>query len=159
VTVRHVIGAVSTQPLLIEERDIVYCTISQTAKPIYNQEGSASWSRSILPDEVMLFRYSALTFNSHRIHYDHEYATQKEGYPGLVVQGPLVATMLLDLVSRNLPKVGIIAFDFRSLAPLFVHQQIELQGTPGEDGKSIRLWATDHNNILAMQATAMVTSS
>jgi len=67
----------------------------------------------------MLFRYSALTFNGHRIHYDHPYVTQGEGYPGLVVHGPLIAMLLVDLVRRELPHATLQSFAFRALRPTF----------------------------------------
>src|SRR6218665_2259233 len=64
----------------------------------------AAWQREVRPDEVLLFRSSALTFNGHRIHYDRRYANAVEGYPGLIVHGPLIATLLLDLLRREMPE-------------------------------------------------------
>src|SRR6202048_2407939 len=79
----------------------------------------AAWTREIQPDAVMLFRYSALTLNGHRIHYDRKYATEVEGYPGLVVHGPLIATLLLDLLRRAMPDADVSRFQFEAIRPLF----------------------------------------
>ena len=76
-----------------------------------------------MPDDVLLFRYSALTFNGHRIHYDRRYVTTVEGYPGLIVHGPLLATLLLDLLRRNAPDADVATFRFRAVRPTFdLHQ-------------------------------------
>lgn len=90
------------------------------------------WRRSITPDAKLLFRYSALTFNSHRIHYDLPYAQNEECYPGLVVHGPLMATLLLDLCAGALGPDGLARFSFRALAPAFAGQPLYLVGRPGE---------------------------
>ncbi|WP_164743286.1 FAS1-like dehydratase domain-containing protein [Brevibacterium aurantiacum] len=86
------------------------------------------WVRSVRPNEVMLFRYSALTFNSHRIHYDYPYVTEVEGYPGLVTHGPLTATLLLDAFMKNHPQATVATYDFRAKSPLFANEQIHLVG-------------------------------
>ena len=78
----------------------------------------ASFERTVVPDPVLLFRYSALTFNSHRIHYDRDYATRVEGYPGLVVHGPLIATLLADLLRSEMPDVRLRRFAFTAMRPL-----------------------------------------
>lgn len=114
----------------------------------------ALWSREIAPDEVLLFRYSALTFNGHRIHYDRRYVTQVEGYPGLVVHGPLIATLLVDLFERNMPGAAVASFRFRAVKPLFDTAPFLVCGTPELDGKTIRLWARDAEGSLTMDATA-----
>lgn len=90
------------------------------------------WSEPVRPDEVMLFRYSALTFNSHRIHYDHPYVTGVEGYPGLVTHGPLTATLLLDAFMTNHPDATVTGYDFRAKSPLFCGEQIHLVGRQTE---------------------------
>ncbi len=108
------------------------------------------------PDDVLLFRYSALTFNGHRIHYDRRYATEVEGYPGLVVHGPLIATLLMDLMRRNLPAAVVTRFDFRAVSPIFDTGSFSVAGKPEGDGKKIRLWAKDQSGALAMTATASV---
>ena len=116
--------------------------------------GDAPWRRRVLPDPVMLFRYSALTFNSHRIHYDHPYATGEEGYPGLVVHGPLTATLLLDLCRRELPDAGIAVFDYKASRPLFAGSPVILTGTPSPDGSKAALQALNADGAIAMAATA-----
>ena len=104
---------------------------------------------------MLLFRYSALTFNSHRIHYDRRYVTEVEGYPGLVVHGPLIATILLDLLRRNLPHIGH-RFSFRAVRPLYDIAPFSVCGMPDAEGKVVRLWAKDIDGWLAMDATAML---
>ena len=112
----------------------------------------AQWSREVEPDSVLLFRYSALTFNSHRIHYDRDYATTEENYPGLVVQGPLTATLLLDALEREIPGSLLESFEFRGVRPLFEGESMHLQGR--RDGDSVELWALDTGAALAMTARA-----
>jgi 3-methylfumaryl-CoA hydratase len=106
------------------------------------------WSRTITPDPVLLFRYSALTFNSHRIHYDRDYATADEGYGGLVVQGPLTAMLLLDSLWREAPVIQLKSFSFRGVRPLLDDSPVRLQGRRGET--SAELWALDAGGALAM---------
>jgi 3-methylfumaryl-CoA hydratase len=101
---------------------------------------------------VLLFRYSALTFNGHRIHYDRVYATQVEGYPGLVVHGPLIATLLLDLLHRHLPDAELAAFSFKVLRPTFDLHPFAIHGR--REGSSVKLWAQDHEGWLTMDARA-----
>jgi 3-methylfumaryl-CoA hydratase len=101
----------------------------------------------------MLFRYSALTFNAHRIHYDRRYAMEVEGYPGLVVHGPLIATLLLELLHRNLPDSVVSRFTFRSIRPLFDTAGFSVCGRLVAQ-KTVELWAHDAENFLAMQANA-----
>ena len=110
------------------------------------------WSYSITPDPILLFRYSALTFNSHRIHYDRDYATTEEGYDGLVVQGPLTAMMLLDALLREVPDIQPKSFRFRGIRPLLDGNSIELQGR--RDEKSAELWALNADGAVAMTAAA-----
>ncbi len=86
------------------------------------------------PDDVLLFRYSALTFNGHRIHYDRRYVTEVEGYPGLIVHGPLLATLLLDLVRRNAPDADVAGFRFRAVRPTFDLHPFRVNGEPQNDG-------------------------
>ncbi len=105
VNVRHEISA-EGRLAITEEHDIVYREMPQPGEPVpagVPAPEDAQWTRRIEPDDVLLFRYSALTFNGHRIHYDRRYVTEVEGYPGLIVHGPLIATLLLDLLRRELP--------------------------------------------------------
>lgn len=92
------------------------------------------WTRPLRPDEVSLFRYSALTFNSHRIHYDLPYATGVEGYPGLVVQGPLSATHIIDSFLRTHPQAELNSVEFSARAPLFVREQAHVAGRASGSG-------------------------
>ena len=96
------------------------------------------WQRDIHPTDPLLFRYSALTFNSHRIHYDRRYVTETEGYPGLIVHGPLIATLLIDLLRRNTDR-PVATFRFRAVSPLFDIAPFSVHGAP--DGKGAALWA------------------
>jgi 3-methylfumaryl-CoA hydratase len=117
---------------------------------------TAAWERKWVPDDVLLFRYSALTFNGHRIHYDRRYVTQVEGYPGLIVHGPLIATLLLDLLRHERPDAEVARYEFRAMRPLFDINAFFVCGAAQPDGKTIRLWAKDHEGWLAMDATAVI---
>lgn len=159
VIVRHEIG--DTEGIaLSEEQDIVYRDNATAGEvrtaPAPAAPSDAQWERMIQPDDVLLFRYSALTFNAHRIHYDRRYATEVGGYPGLVVHGPLIATMLLDLMRRNLPGATVEGFSFRAVSPLFDTAPFVLCGKPESDGKTVSLWARDATRQLATTATATV---
>lgn len=105
-------------------------------------------------DPVLLFRYSALTFNRHRIHYDHPYVKGVEAYPGLIVHGPLTATPLIDLLRREMPEARVTGVAFRNLATLFDTHDFSVHGQPQNDCKTIRLWVQRHDGALAMDATA-----
>ena len=105
---------------------------------------------------MLLFRYSALTFNGHRIHYDRRYVTQVEGYPGLIVHGPLIATLLVDLLRRNVPGAQLARFEFRAVRPTFDIAPFRVHGKPGADGKTFSLWGEDADGWLTMQATAVL---
>ncbi|MBI1205797.1 MAG: acyl-CoA dehydrogenase [Azospirillum sp.] len=138
-----------------EEQDIVYREAGgRTPAPVpapFAALPEASLSRVITPDPVLLFRFSALTFNSHRIHYDRPYATTEEGYPGLVVHGPLTAVMLMDMVRRS-GGPTLKGFSFRGRAPLFDLAPFRLVGR-ADEGK-IALEAQAPDGAIAMTATA-----
>ena len=156
VTVRHELSLAQGLALR-EEHDIVYRgdpPPGHAAPAPARAPTDEQFSRHIQPDPVWLFRYSALTFNGHRIHYDHRYVTEAEGYPGLVVHGPLIATLLVDLVRRERPSARIHAFDFKAIGPLFDPHPFTICGKPRADG--IALWARDHEGHLAMQAQAVL---
>ena len=142
---------------LTEHHDIVYRaapSADDVAPPPTAAPGQAAWQRRIVPDEVLLFRYSALTFNGHRIHYDRKYVTEVEGYPGLVVHGPLIATLLMDLLRRELPDAVVRSFTFKAVRPTFDIHAFSVHGEPSADGKTVRLWGRDHEGWLTMDATA-----
>ncbi|OEZ32210.1 FAS1-like dehydratase domain-containing protein [Variovorax boronicumulans] len=148
---------------LTEEHDIVYRAAAapgEPAPPPTPAPKDATFSRDLVPDDVLLFRYSALTFNGHRIHYDRRYVTQVEGYPGLIVHGPLIATLLVDLLRRNAPADAQLArFEFRAVRPTFDIAPFRVHGKPAEgstDGKTFSLWGEDADGWLTMQATAVL---
>jgi len=152
-TLRHRVY-VHDELVIEEEQDLVYRGEGPggAAGEAVSAPGVAQWSRAVTPDTVMLFRYSALTFNSHRIHYDRDYATGVEGYSSLVVQGPLTATLLLDLLHREMPGAGVAAFEFRAVRPVLEGALLTLQGRA--DGTDVSLWALDNSGALAMRAKA-----
>lgn len=130
VTLKHEIAREGGPVALLEEQDIVYREAAD-ASVAFVRAGEAPGEqdpiiRSITPDPVMLFRYSALTFNSHRIHYDRDYARTEEGYPSLVIQGPLVATLMLDHLLRQIPGKRIRSYRFRAASPLLESDTIQL---------------------------------
>ncbi|CAN5901993.1 MaoC family dehydratase N-terminal domain-containing protein [soil metagenome] len=155
VTVRHEIT--DSQGLaLTEEHDIVYRDHPQPGAPTPSATMAptdAEFTRTIVPDPVLLFRYSALTFNGHRIHYDRSYATEVEGYPGLIVHGPLIATLLVDLLRRELPGAVLERFEFKAASPLFDTHPFGICGKQ-EGEHRVMLWARDHLGQLAMTAKA-----
>ncbi len=155
VLVRHEI--IGEQGLaLLEEQDIVYrgAPTDNAAPPTMPAPAESQWSRSVDPDSVLLFRYSALTFNSHRIHYDRDYCVYVEGYPGLVVHGQLTATLLLEALRDHVPERAVKNFSFRSVTALFDHQPFQVEGRI--DGNEATLWALNDEGNLAMQATALL---
>ena len=101
------------------------------------------FSRAITPDPMLLFRYSALTFNAHRIHYDRSYVTEVESYPGLIVHGPLIATLLVDLLRRELPDATLKQFEFKAASPLFDIRPFAICGKHEVD-RGVALWARNH---------------
>jgi 3-methylfumaryl-CoA hydratase len=143
---------------LIEEHDIVYRDPARPDTPAPPPQPAPQvydFAREIVPDPVLLFRYSALTFNGHRIHFDRDYVTGIEGYPGLIVHGPLIATLLLDLLRRHLPQARVDRFAFKAVRPLFDIHRFTVCGRRQDGG--IALWARDHEGALAMNATADLT--
>ncbi len=156
VRVRHELQAEGASgPAWLEWHDIVYRAAPQPGDaPATPQPAptGAPWRREWLPDDVMLFRYSALTFNGHRIHYDRRYVTEVEGYPGLVVHGPLIATLLLDLLRREAPGAELASFQFKAVRPTFDGRPMRVNGR--RDGATVALWAEDDEGWLTMEATA-----
>ncbi|MCM8737686.1 acyl-CoA dehydrogenase [Azospirillum sp. A1-3] len=156
VTVRHEIHAAGTL-CVEEEQDIVYreaavpgATPPQSAPA---PEG-AQWIEEVVPDPVLLFRYSALTANGHRIHYDRPYAQDEEHYPDLVVHGPLTATLLQGLATRCRPDAWLHSFSFRGMAPLFVSTPFRIEAKAGEASNVLDLWARSPDGGLAMRGEA-----
>ena len=160
VKVRHEIRRNGEKQIALTEfHDIVYRELAKpddvVPQPLAAPEKSA-WEKRWTPDDVLLFRYSALTFNGHRIHYDRRYVTTVEGYPGLIVHGPLIATLLLDLLRHQLPDAEVTRYEFRAVRPTFDINHFFVCGEPQADGKTIRLWARDHEGWLTMDATAVI---
>lgn len=154
VTVRHEIS--NPEGLAISEyQELVYRDKGNAVRDATTRPHEPAWERQVRPDEVLLFRYSALTFNGHRIHYDRRYATEVEGYPGLVVHGPLVATLLVDLLLRNEPSATVRSFEYRSVAPLFDTAPFRVCGRPDADTHTAMLWAENEAGQVSMTATAV----
>jgi 3-methylfumaryl-CoA hydratase len=157
VKVRHEVFCNAVAPAALTEfHDIVYREAARPGESAPEPQAApatSAWQRTIVPDDVLLFRYSALTFNGHRIHYDRRYVTDVEGYPGLIVHGPLIATLLLDLLRRELPQAQVSRFEFRAVRPTFDLHPFSVCGEPAADGKSVRLWGRDHQGWLTMDAT------
>jgi 3-methylfumaryl-CoA hydratase len=112
------------------------------------------WRRRIEPTAILLFRFSALTFNSHRIHYDRAWAMDVEGYPGLVVHGPLTSTLLVDFARDQNPGRTFTSYTMQARAPLFDTAPFELRGRPTGDGRGCELWAVTPEGTVAMSAQA-----
>jgi 3-methylfumaryl-CoA hydratase len=160
VKVRHEIRRAGEPDVALTEfHDIVYREAPKpddVAPPPKAAPASSAWEKKWVPDDVLLFRYSALTFNGHRIHYDRKYVTEVEGYPGLIVHGPMVATLLLDLLRHQLPDAEVVRYEFRAVRPVFDINHFFVCGEPQADGRTIRLWAKDHEGWLTMDATAVI---
>ncbi len=166
VTVEHRVHRDQTL-CLTETHDIVYrsapSSLDTPVPPIdanslidHSPNAHAVWHKELVPDDVLLFRYSALTFNAHRIHYDRQYAVKTEGYPGLVVHGPLLASLLMDLLHQHTDK-PLKRFTFKAVRPVFEcadQRPLRLHAQMQTSGSHCRLWAQDHEGWLAMQADA-----
>lgn len=146
---------------IVEEQDIVYRDMprprpddGEVSPALTPAPTNEQFGRTITPDPVFLFRYSALTFNGHRIHYDRTYATEQEAYPGLVVHGPLIATLLIGELTRAHPGARVTAFDFKAVSPLFDTAPFTICGRL--DATAATLWARGPQGQLAMQASATV---
>ncbi|MGH6947547.1 MAG: FAS1-like dehydratase domain-containing protein [Kiloniellales bacterium] len=143
VTVRHEFSDEAGGRVL-EEHDIVYRSApvqgapSIAPEPAPPEAYAAPWHRELVPDALLLFRYSALTFNGHRIHYDLAYVREVEGYSGLIVHGPLIATLMAELVRRERPRGVASRFAFRVRAPLFAGDRVVVAGAPDRAGA--KLW-------------------
>ena len=151
VTVRHQV-ATDDGICIEEEQDLVYRaapTPGEVPRAGEPAPATAAWRREMAPDPVLLFRYSALTFNGHRIHYDLKFATEDEGYPGLVVHGPLLATLMVELARRERPAARVAQFEFRAQRPVFDTAPYVVAGAPAADGASAEVWVTDPDGCYA----------
>ena len=156
VTIAHAISC-EGELCVSEEQDIVYREAAGPGAPAAappSAPGGAFWSEEVLPDPVLLFRYSALTHNGHRIHYDKDYARREENYPNLVVHGPLTATLLQGFAASRAQR-PLRSFEFRGVSPLFVDAPFRLEGRPAEsDPGTLDVWASNPAGGLAMKAVA-----
>jgi itaconyl-CoA hydratase/mesaconyl-C4 CoA hydratase len=155
VTVRHEYsqdGAVA----ILEEQDIVYRQPSPPKLVGTEAAPAAAWRETVHPTPLLLFRYSAVTFNGHRIHYDHPYVTQQEGYPGLVVHGPMIATMMVGAFLRANPGGKVSSLSYRGLRPLAAPTPFDVAGRMVEPGVA-ELWA-EQDGTLAHQAQLRFTA-
>jgi 3-methylfumaryl-CoA hydratase len=117
--------------------------------------GEAKWQQTIEPNTPLLFRFSAIRFNSHRIHYDRDYVTKVEKLPGLVVQSSLISQLLIEMCRRELPGRQMTNFDFQNLRSVYDSGgKFPIAGAPSADGKTATLWALDGEGKLSMLATA-----
>ncbi len=157
VTVEHAItGAAGIG--IVERQDIVYRHPappggSSATTPDPESGQSWTWELALGTDPALLFRYSALTYNAHRIHYDRPYVTEVEGYPGLVVQGPLQAMALAEVCRRHLPDRRVASFRFRSMRPAFDGPPLRICGRLGDDD-NVELVALDRHGRVTTRAAA-----
>jgi 3-methylfumaryl-CoA hydratase len=155
VTVQHLISG-PRGVAVIEDHDIVYreaAKAGEQPRPAKPAPTDATWSKRVLPDEVMLFRYSALTFNGHRIHYDQPYVTGTEGYPGLIVHGPLMGLLQIELARRARPDGIASSFEFRALSPAFGGSPLAVGARQEADG-AVTTWIANAQGGLAQQGKA-----
>jgi 3-methylfumaryl-CoA hydratase len=145
--------------VLTEEHDIVYkqapksaVTVASLNEGLKPPEKTGQWSETIRPNPVLLFRYSALTFNGHRIHYDRDFCSEEFGFPGLAIHGPLVATLLIELVRKNLPSARITEYAFRAKGPIFDFQIFKVEGC--RENSQVFLWAVNPDGFETMTAQA-----
>ncbi len=163
VTIRHRFSTVAGVAIE-EEQDLVYREPPKpgpggSARHDESEKHQAGWFHTVRPTETLLFRYSALTFNTHRIHYDRRYAMDVEGYAGLVVHGPLIATLLLDLLQTQVAAAQVERFHFKAMRPTFDTSDFTLYGARREssDENHFKLWSTDNDGARAVDAEAWLT--
>jgi 3-methylfumaryl-CoA hydratase len=155
VTVEHTLsGPKGTS--LVEEHDIVYREAAKPGESVREPKpapADASTSKTVVADPVLLFRFSALTFNGHRIHYDQPYVTGVEGYPGLIVHGPLMGLLQIELARRAMAGKTPATFEFRALSPVFAGAPLSVSARREPDG-SLATWIANAKGGLAQQGKA-----
>jgi 3-methylfumaryl-CoA hydratase len=161
VTLEHTIEQ-DDRPVILERQDVIYRQaggVTPPTGPAVMAPLAEGWRKTVQPTTALLFRFSAVTFNSHRIHYDHEYATNVEGYPGLVVHGPLTAMLLAASASDHLGQ-PLRSFAYRASSPLFVDQPVRIDGAAAAsaDGETATMTATRIDGIVGMTAAATAAS-
>jgi 3-methylfumaryl-CoA hydratase len=147
----------SGEAVIVEEQDIVYRGASKSLHEDgtvvqHPEELGWPWSTNMKIEPTLLFRFSALTYNAHRIHYDRDYARGVEGYPGLVVHGPLQAMALADMLRHRLPDMSVSSFEFRSVRPVFDETTLRLRAKP--HGNEVKMAVLDVQGRIAMRASA-----
>lgn len=145
VTVRHAYFQ-DGQRVLQDEQDIVYREPTPPKLSVSDWVPEGQWREPVEPSPTLLFRYSAVTFNGHRIHYDWPYVTETEGYPGLVVHGPLIATLNLRAFTNAHPTARLKRFSFRGVRPLISPHPFEVGGRLIDGGKA-QVWAGNQDGI------------
>ncbi|MDM0116028.1 MaoC family dehydratase N-terminal domain-containing protein [Variovorax sp. J22R133] len=156
VTVSHTI-AVDDRVCVVEEQDIVYREAATATASVAAEPGAAApiqWRDQLVPTTALLFRYSALTFNGHRIHYDLPYAQDVEFYRGLVVHGPLTATLLQQFAGRCKPGQHLKNFEFKGVSPMYCGERMELQAWEDQSSGALQLRAVNAQGAAGMQALA-----
>jgi len=147
--------------ILSEEHDIVYKQAPESETTVVKVNASLSkptrtpqWSETIIPNPVLLFKYSALTFNGHRIHYDRDFCKNNFGFPGLVVHGPLIATLLVELIRKNMPDTRVLEYSFRIKGPIFDFQTFKIEGC--REGDSVSLWTVNDSGLETVTGQAKI---
>ena len=158
VTLEHTVEQ-DDRTVIVERQDVIYRQaggVTPPAGPAATLPPAPGWRETVVPTTTLLFRFSAVTFNGHRIHYDHDYATRSEHYPDLVVHGPLTAMLLAQSASRHLGK-PLQSFSYRASSPLFVDQPLYVNGTldAGPDGDTATMTATRVDGVIGMTAIAV----
>lgn len=147
---------------VVEERDMVMLSEERAdaaPKSAPAVPADARWQQIFEPNPALLFRFSAIRFNSHRIHYDRDYVTKVEKLPGLVVQSSLISQLLIEMCRRELPSKRLSNFDFQNLRSVYDSDgKFTLAGKPSADGREATLWTLDAKGNLAMLATAKFAS-
>ncbi len=142
---------------VVEERDMVMLSeqrAESTTRTPPAVPAKATWRQMFEPNPPLLFRFSAIRFNSHRIHYDRDYVTRVEKLPGLVVQSSLISQLMMEMCCKELPALRLASFDFRSFRQIYDTGKFTIAGAPAGDGREATLWALDPDGKLAMTATA-----
>ncbi len=142
---------------VVEERDLIFLSETRpevSPKPTTAVMPQAKWQRSVEPAAALLFRFSAIRFNSHRIHYDRDYVTRVEKLPGLVVQNSLVSQLMIEMCRGELPQRELKFFGFESVGRIYDTGPFTVAGSPSADNRQAEFWALDANGHLSMSATA-----
>jgi len=142
---------------VVEERDMVLLSEARAAaapKASPTVPAEAKWTRVFEPRAPLLFRYSAIRFNSHRIHYDRDYCTKIEKLPGLVVQTSLICQLFIEMCRSEVPNHELNFFGFKTARQTYDTGNFTIAGTPSSDGREATLWSLDPNGNVAMTATA-----